>query len=396
MVAFLELLAQGKLDVEALITQRAQIEEAPAVYEELVSGVLSPLGIVLEYAPSDLPAKTLASTAGHSGPTPDAVGLIGTGSFAQRILIPALRQAGFSLASVGSAAGLSARDAANRFGFERFATPDEVVSDPEVGLVAIATRHSSHAQLSIAALDAGKHVFVEKPPCLKIDEFIALRDAVHRSGGPLSVGFNRRHAPLARALRDHVRRDGVPVEVLIRVNAGELPADHWLNDLEEGGGRLIGEGCHFVDLACWVVGLAPSRVAASISPSTGRQLAAGNAFRLTLEFSDRSVATIVYGVGGATGLPKEYVEAHAGGRSAILDDFRSLRLYEGRRCRRMRDRHADKGHCAQFVHLRQMLAGEETPEQPSPLETMAATFACLRSALTGQSVDPKLLTGEAA
>ena len=199
------------------------------------------------------------------------------------------------------------------------------------------------------------------------------------------MGFNRRHAPLARALRDHVAT-ARPLELLYRVNAGPLPSDHWLNDLEEGGGRLLGEGCHFVDFACWLVGGLPEHVSATLVADPGRPLAAAQSFTIVLDFADGSLATIAYTVCGSDRVGKEHVEAHAGGRTAVLDDFRAVELVGSGRTRRQRGRARDKGHTAQLIALRRRLEGGGEDQEPDPLDTMAVTLAALESGLTGCNV----------
>ena len=388
MGAVVDLVASGRLDVGSLIDERVPIEQATEAYERLLGkDGKTPLGIVLQYGETPQPPPRPRPAATEPSGDPSKAGVIGTGSFAQRILIPGLRRAGFALEAAASASGVSARSAADQFGFGRAATADEVIGDAGLGLVAIATRHSSHARLAADALGAGKAVFVEKPPCIDPADLPRLRDARDGSGRPLAVGFNRRHAPLARRLRDHVAGRGGPIELLFRVSAGVLPADHWLNDLEEGGGRLLGEGCHFVDFACWAVDALPERVSCTMRPDPGRPLAAAQRFSIGLEFADGSLATIAYLASGASDVGKEYVEAHAGGRSAVLDDFRSLDLY-GAGKDRSRGRTQDKGHDEQFRRLHAQLNGGEAPEGPDPLGTMAVTFAALRSAESGTAVSP--------
>jgi len=381
MQAFVDLLAAGRLDVSGLITERVPVEQAPAAYDRLASSTASPLGIVIEYAATALapaPPPRPASTA-VSGMT---VGVIGAGSFASRVLVPGLKAAGFQVVSVASASGLSAAGAVEHLPSARALRPPDVLEGP-ASLVAIATRHASHAELAIAALRAGKAVYVEKPPCLTADELVALRDVREASGRPLFVGFNRRHAPLTAALTEHVRKGGHPVEILIRVNAPALASGHWLNDPAEGGGRLLGEGCHFVDLASWIVGAAADRVSCVVRPRRGETAQTVQRFSLTLEYADDSVATIVYTDGGAPGLPKEYVEAHAAGRSAVLHDFRSLELHDGTKRRRLGSRHQDKGHRRQFVALREMLGDPAATPVLDPLGSMASTLAALAAAGEG-------------
>ncbi len=386
MEAFLRLVATGKLNVDALVSERIGIEDAPAAYDSLVDTDRSPLGILLTYDETPAPVSPeLRKLPPAGGANLRGVALIGAGSYAQRVLAPGLKSAGFTLSSVASASGLSARAAADRFGFRHAAGVEEALTDPDAGLVVIATRHASHAALSSAALQAGKAVFVEKPPCLTAAELGDLRAALTASGRPLIVGFNRRHAPLARAFRDHVREARLPFQLLYRVNAEPLPEQHWINDLSDGGGRLLGEGCHFVDFACWMAGAPPQRVSCVAAPEHDLPLAAAQRFAITLEFPDRSLATISYGTGTA-GVGKEHVEAHAGNRSALLDDYRTLTTYVGRRRQTRRSRSQDKGHAAQFAGLHSRLAAGAQPDPVPHLDTMEATLAALASARLGRPV----------
>jgi predicted dehydrogenase/threonine dehydrogenase-like Zn-dependent dehydrogenase len=377
LAAFVELLAEGRVVVDDLITARIAIEQAPEAYETLLNGSVSSLGLVLTYGPFEPPAAPERATRKPRpvGAAP-AAGVIGAGSFSQRVLVPALRDAGFSLALVASANGLSAKSAAERFRFSGAVTPDELLGADGLDAVCVASRHGSHASYSIRALERGLAVFVEKPPALSVPELDALRDAAR--GQVLQVGFNRRFAPLAVTMRDHIAHRQQPVELLYRVAAGRLADGHWLNDPDEGGGRLVGEGCHFVDFACWFIGALPSRVSASV-PGGSEQLSLGQRFSITLTFSDGSLATILYGSESAHGVGKEWVEAHSAGSSAVLDDYRRLALHGGRRSRTLRDRAQDKGHHAQFVAFRQALDGE-TVEGPDPLETMRVTLEALQQA----------------
>lgn len=387
--AFLEMLATGRVKVDDLISARYEVDRAPEAYERLLEEGGSPLGVLLEYEPTQ-PAAPVARAAAAALPSsPESVAVIGAGSFAQRVLIPGLRDSGFALTAVASGAGPSARAAAERFGFARTCEAEDALADPSVGSVVIATRHDSHARLAAAALRAGKAVFVEKPPCIDVDELTDLRAARDAAGLPLAVGFNRRHAPLAERLRAHVAEPGGPITVLFRVNAGPLKPDHWLNDLDEGGGRLIGEGCHFVDFVCWLAGDVPARVACQARPPAGAQLAAAQDFAITLDFADGSAGSIVYSARGATGLAKEYAEAHGSGRSATLDDFRKLVLHDGRRSESVRLRRSDKGHVEQLRKFRRQLHGEFTPMAPDPLDAMEVTLAALRAAETGTACSPR-------
>lgn len=381
MAAVVELVARGRLDVSSLITERISVDEAPAAYDRLASSAASPLGVVIEYAATSLEPSPAPRSRGAA--TNAKVGLIGAGSFASRVVLPGLQAAGLEVVLVASATGLSARGAVERLPAARAVRPEEVIEDGEASLVAIATRHASHAELSIRALRAGKAVYVEKPPCLSREELSELRRARDESGQPLFVGFNRRHAPLVDALKEHVASAGSPAQVVIRVNAGALPSGHWLNDVSDGGGRLLGEGCHFVDLASWIVGAAPQRVSCTVKPHAEETIQTAQRFLISLEFPDDSLATIVYTDAGASGLPKELIEVHAAGRSAVLDDFRSLELRDGTQRSRRGARSQDKGHRRQFARLHEALAGRPASATLDPLHTMAATLAALDAAVDG-------------
>ena len=380
MRSFVELTAAGRLDVKGLVTDRFSVEDAEAAYEALVAAQTSPLAMIITYGTTALsvaePILERKWTPTSSSPS---TGLIGTGNFAQGTVAPGLQRAGFRLTAVSSASGRSAHAVKDQFTVDRLLSPDEVVADPSIEVVAVVTRHATHATYAIAALKEGKAVFVEKPACLTWDELSELMD-VTAVGPPLLVGFNRRYAPLAGSMRDHIAGRGHPVEFLCRVNAGVLPEGHWLNDPDEGGGRLIGEGCHFIDFACWFVGALPRRVSTVMRAAPGKPFVAAESFSVTLDFEDGSLATLLYGSGGSSSLGKEYFEAHAGGRSAVLDDFMRLSTHEGRRKRITKGQGRDKGHGAQFRYFLELVRGTTSPQTPTTLDTMLVTLAALQSA----------------
>jgi polar amino acid transport system substrate-binding protein len=380
MAAIAELIAAGRLPVRELITARFPLEQAATAYERLSSEEHSPLGIVIEYGPAAAQSPPPNEARSLSG-DPGRASLIGAGSFAGRVIVPGLRAAGFSLDTVASASGVSARGLVEQAGEGEVGEPEQAIASG-AGLLVVATRHATHAELAERGLRAGKAVFVEKPPALDRPDLERLRAAREETGNLLAVGFNRRHAPLARQLREHVRAGGHPLQVLIRVAAGALPAGHWLNDPADGGGRLLGEGCHFVDLACWLVGGLPTSVRGMVQPLAGEAAAGAGRFTVSLGFAGGSVATILYADGNAAGVAKELVEAHGGGRSGQLDDFRRLRLFDGRSERKLGGRGQDKGHAAQFTDLRARLDGRETSDL-DPLATMEVTLMALESALEG-------------
>ncbi len=258
---------------------------------------------------------------------------------------------------MASATGVSAADVADRFGFERAAgSAEEILADESIGAVVIATRHSTHAALAAAGLRAGKAVFVEKPLALTEDELVDLEAAL-AEGGLLMVGFNRRFAPLVQRLREELH--GVTGRVVaVRVNAGPLPTEHWLHDPAEGGGRLLGEGCHFVDLLAHLAESEPISAHAVATPLADHPLECSDRLAAVLRFADGSVGSLVYAGDGDARLAKERVEAFGGGLSAVIDDFKRLELYRGGR-RSVVKQAQDKGHRAEIARFVAAAAGRE-------------------------------------
>jgi len=387
MGAVLDLIAGQRIDVEPLITQRVTIDDAPRAYADLVGQARSPLGIVLQYGES-LPAPPSPSVERNLD-TSLSAGVIGAGSFSQRVLIPSLRDAGFALTAIASAGGLSARSAGDRFQFRRTESVDGLLASSDVDIVVVASTHASHADYALAALLAGKDVFVEKPPALTYEQLDRLRFGLAGTGRLLRVGFNRRFAPLALELREAVIGDRAEsAEVLYRINAGPLAPDHWVNDIREGGGRLLGEGCHFVDFACWLLGDLPISVSATLGPVRDAAAASAGSFVISLAFTNGSVASILYGSSGSSRAGKEYVEVHSRGRSGVLDDFGALVVTDASGRSRSRTGTRDKGHRAQLREFASLLQGNAVSDELSPLDTMQVTLAALESGLTGRAINP--------
>ena len=265
------------------------------------------------------------------------------------MLLPALKRVpGVERVGIASGAGLSGATAGRKFGFQYAAANEqEILADPSINTVAILTRHVDHARQTVAALRAGKHVFCEKPLALTREQLAEIAAALQSSDRLLTVGYNRRFAPLALAMRAFLRATEAPLAVHYRVNAGVLPANHWLHDPEQGGGRLLGEACHFFDFVTFLIGALPVRVSAVGLPD-GDQYREDNVL-ISLEFADGSVGTVAYLACGDRSMPKERVEAFGGGRVAVLDDFRRLETYHAGRRRVQRTwLRQDKGHQAEW------------------------------------------------
>jgi predicted dehydrogenase len=344
--AVLDMMAEGRLDVRPLISHRSSIADASGAYELLTDGS-DVLGVLLDYADSETPlgAAETRSVVLRSQSAPSvaqagqaSVAFVGAGNYATAVLIPAFKAAGAGLRSVVSNRGVSGVHAGRKFGFESSTTDaGAAIADPGVNAVVITTRHDSHAALACAALAAGKHVFVEKPLALTLDELARIDGA--KAASPdrlLMVGFNRRFAPHTERMRQLLTHAAGPRAMVMTVNAGAVPPGHWTQDLSAGGGRILGEACHFIDLMRFFAG-APIREARAV-PVGGDDSAA-----ITLRFEDGSLGTINYVVNGHKTFPKERLEIFAGGRVLQLDNFRRLRGFGWPGFRSMNLWRQDKG-----------------------------------------------------
>lgn len=354
-----DLLAAGTLDVQPLVSAEYAVSDAAVAYGRITSGDAAAVGVLLSYPQSDPLRAPLRVWQPDVVPQlrPGQVGmvLVGSGQFARLMHIPNLRalQSEVIVRGVVSATGGSARQAAQALRAGS-ATTDfaAALALPGVDAVLIATRHNLHAAQCIQALRAGKHVFVEKPLGLDTSECRAVQVEAESAALLCAVGFNRRYSVLAIALKESLDKTVGPKQLSYRVNAGALPADHWLLNPAIGGGRLVGEGCHFFDLLCWLCGSEPVSVAAQSVGATADDVAC------TLKFLDGSVATFVYSALGDARAGKERIEVMAGGGLAILEDFKSL-VVSGMPGRSRRLRVADKGHRALLRHFLDAVRGRE-------------------------------------
>jgi len=325
--AVVELLADGKLNVKPLITHRFSIDQAPEAYEIITGKKKEPfLGVILTYEEKPTPAsRKVEFHPINVNPADMKLGVIGAGLYANATLLPVLKKIrNIELVGIASAGGLHAQHSGKKFGFA-YAASDEnqILNDPHINTVAILTRHDSHADLAIRALTSGKHVFIEKPMSVDDDQLEALTRQLEQSRGQLfMVGFNRRFAPLTVELSRFLADRTEPLHVHYRVNAGYIPAKHWVHDLVQGGGRIIGEGCHFVDFITFLVGAAPVGITARALPDSGKYRE--DNVSMTFTFPDGSIGVVDYLANGDKSFPKERVEVFCGERVAVLDDFRAL------------------------------------------------------------------------
>jgi predicted dehydrogenase/threonine dehydrogenase-like Zn-dependent dehydrogenase len=351
--AVLDMLAAGRLDVMPLVSHRFPIAEANRAYD-LVGGSGPSLGIVIEYPGIDItiaartvrlrpPASRAPESAKEGAP---AVSFIGSGHYATSTLIPAFRAAGATLRCVASGTGVTGLHAGLKFGFEETTTDvDRIFEDPAVAAVVIATRHDSHADLVCRALSARKHVYVEKPLALTLNQLSAVEqafEAASAGGVPpiLMIGFNRRFAPQVVKMKSLLDGTTGPKALIVTVNAGMIPAEHWTQIGTVGGGRIIGEACHFVDLLRF---LAASEIA-SVECTARMGSPTSDTISTSLRFADGSVGTIHYFANGSKSFPKERVEVFADGRVLQLDNYRKLTGFGWPRFRAMNLWRQDKGH----------------------------------------------------
>ncbi len=389
MDAFIRLLSDGKLDVKSLITHRFGIADAGAAYDVINSeGRGAFLGVLIVYpdqGEAERKLQLVKKTAlPKCSPKPVSLGVLGAGTFAMSTLLPAMKRVrGVRLVGICAGTGPHARMGAEKFGFNYCSTDEEaILHDPDVNTVVIATRHHLHVRQVLAALAEAKHVFCEKPLCLTETDLAEIvraysRQALRRSP-TLMVGFNRRFAPMAIRMKTFLKQAGGPFTMHYRVNAGFVPPDHWVNDAEQGGGRFLGEVCHFIDFVSFLADAHPVEVQASDVAASCQS--SGQNTLVQLEFADGSHATISYLVDGDRLYSKERVEVFGGGTVAVLEDFRRLELVRHGQRKTVGARfRQDKGHRAEVESFFDAI--RDGLESPIPFaDIVSTTLTTLRAA----------------
>lgn len=368
--AILDLMASGQLDVKPLITHRYAFEKAPEAYD-LLTQDKSALGILLKYEsdPAGRLQRQVSLQPGSVGfdALRPVVGFIGAGNYASRILIPAFKAAGAQLHTICTAGGVNGVIHGEKAGFAVASTDvDALLSDSVVNTVAIVTRHNSHARFVRKALDAGKHVFVEKPLAITHDELDEVKASYERAqqhgARHLMVGYNRRFSPQVQKMKSLLAPVREPKTFIMTMNAGAIPADHWTQDPSVGGGRIIGEACHFIDLMRFLAGCEITFVQARRMGDSPGVVVTEDKAVITLGFADGSFGTIHYLANGSASFPKERVEIFAAGRVLQLDNFRKLKGFGWPGFSRMNLWRQDKGQqaCA-AAFLKAVESGADTP-----------------------------------
>jgi predicted dehydrogenase/threonine dehydrogenase-like Zn-dependent dehydrogenase len=388
-----DLLSSRKLKVESLITHRFPIEQGVKAYEVITGKMKEPfLGVLLTYE-SD--KKQVASNKVEFPAIVNRkslvvnLGVLGAGLYANATLLPVIKDnKDFELVGIASSGGLHAQHSGKKFGFQ-YATSsdDEIINDPNINTVAILTRHDSHADLVIKALKAGKHVFVEKPLAINLEQLAKIEKQLRTTNHELLLtGFNRRFSPLAQSLNSQLATRNEPIYAHYRVNAGYIPLNHWTQDEKIGGGRIIGEACHFIDLITFLVGAPPISVTAHALPDTGKYRE--DNVSMSFIFPDGSLGIVDYLASGDKSFPKERLEVFCGGMIAVLDDYVSLTtVKDGRKkVERMAQDKGWKNEMATFAK-----AIHEGGEPPIPYEQLIgvtkSTFAAVEAIRQKRAID---------
>ncbi|MEO1525421.1 MAG: bi-domain-containing oxidoreductase [Planctomycetota bacterium] len=393
--AVLRLMGEGRLDVKSLISHRFGIDEAEQAYRLIEEHSEPYLGILLSYpettthtVPSSQRTIRLNEPAAGSNAKVQ-LGVIGAGNFARLVLLPAIAKSKkFRLKSIATSHGLSGTFAGSESGFENSTTDvDSLFDDSEIQALVSITRHNEHASHVLRALRANKHLFVEKPLCLTVDELTEIDTAVAESAASVTVGFNRRFSPAAVELKQFFHDCEEPLSVSFRFNAGDIPSDHWTQDELEGGGRIIGEACHAIDLASFLVGSQPVRVfAESVRNASPGAISDDRCF-ITLRHANGSISNIAYLAGGDRAFPKERIEVFGGGKVGVIDDFREITLCSKGKSKTSRMKR-NKGHEAEILAWAQSLSkGGRAPIDWEDLRaTTLASILAVRSLREGEPI----------
>ncbi len=333
MQAFLDGIARKSLDMQSLTTHQFNIQDAQQAYDLVTGKNTAPsLGILLNYPERNKGSERVMHRGQNAAPKAEVgLALVGAGSFAQSMLLPPLQSNKVSMIAVSTSTPANAHSVAKRYGFAVASTNGaEIIDRDDVNFVVCASPHSSHAAYVLRAIKAGKAVFVEKPLCISSDELLQIDEAVQQHQGRVMVGFNRRFSDPFVAIRKFFGERHDPMNMVYRVNAGFIPKTHWIQAPEQGG-RIIGEGCHFIDTMAFLCNALPTVVYAASTVSSNAQGVNHDNVSIAIHFSDGSVGTLIYTANGDGALPKEYCEVHCEQRSAIMDNFKSVQFYSGKK-----------------------------------------------------------------
>jgi predicted dehydrogenase/threonine dehydrogenase-like Zn-dependent dehydrogenase len=384
MQSFVDLLATERLDISPLISHIYELYDARKAYDMILARKESYSGILIQYDVSPKSSKKIEISRIKTSSSDVNVGLIGAGSFAQGSLLP--NMIGLcNFVGVATGRGNTARHVGEKYSFNYLAsTGEELIEDLNINTIFIATRHNLHAEYVIKSIRGNKHIFVEKPLAMSERELLDVKVAYQKMpGNHLMVGFNRRFSPAVKELKKIFVREQTK-SIIIRVNSGNMPVDHWVNDTEIGGGRIIGEACHFIDLAMF---LADSPIVSVSADSMDDPNKLNNTVVINLKMENGSVASINYLSNGSKDLPKEHIEVFCGGMVVQIDDFKSLKIF-GKKSKVFKYKRQDKGHAAGVLSFLKSI--KEGLECPIPFNesylSMLATFKVNQSLMENRKI----------
>jgi len=391
MESFLDLLARKRINLKPLTTHVIDISEAEKAYDIILGKVKEHhIGILLKYSENENKSRS-AINISNKPLSAINTGFIGAGSFAQSYLIPNVKSSGGSLDGVVTSRGITAKNVANKFGFN-FCSSDvnDVLSNEKVNTVFIATPHSSHASLVLESLKAGKNVFVEKPLAINLEELENVIETKKKHNQPLMVGFNRRFAPVSESIKKEFHNIGEPMVVNIRINAGFIPKDNWLQQKDTGAGRIIGEMCHFIDLMQYFTNSEPVKVFAECISSNNDKITPADNIAIVIKFKDGSVGNLTYLANGDKGMSKELIEVFSGSKIGVINDFRDGLIYKRGKATKLKS--SGKGHKEEVVaFINALKSGNESPISfRSICLTTLTTFKIHDSLFTGMPQDIQL------
>ena len=388
MEAFLDLLSRKVINIRSLITHVFDINEAEKAYALILGKINEPhIGILLRYSENDLKQQTLITIKQDAIKKINA-GFIGAGSFAQSYLIPNVKATGASLDGVVTSRGITSKNVANKFKFNYCSTDaDDILLNKEVNTVFIATPHSSHAEFIIKALENNKNIFVEKPLALNMDQLHSVMEAESKYNKPIMIGFNRRFASISETIKKEFENLAEPLVINIRVNAGLIPKEHWIQQDAVGGGRIIGEMCHFIDLMEYFTDDEPIKVYAESISTLNDKISPEDNISIIVKFKNGSVGNLTYLANGDKAMPKENIEVFGAGNIGVINDFKEGTLYKNGKAHKLR--YSGKGHKEEIaIFLNNLQVGKGSPISfRSICITTLTTFKILDSLHTGLPQD---------
>lgn len=384
MESFLKLLSKGTIDMKPLITHVFGITEAEKAYDLVLGKAKEPhIGILLKYDNNKNKVKTLFEV--DSSPLSEInVGFIGAGSFAQSYLVPNVKSNKGSLDTVVTTRGITAKNVAQKFGFNKASSdPSDVYKNSEINTIFIATPHNSHAKYVIDGIESGKHIFVEKPLAMNYQELDKVKEAYEKGNSKLMVGFNRRFSPIVKEIKKRFEGANEPKIINMRINAGFIPKDHWTQLENVGGGRIVGEMCHFIDLMQYFTEAKPISVFADCMNTTNTLIKPDDNISVVVKFDDGSVGNLIYVANGDKSLPKEYIEVFCAGNVGIINDFRNGVFHRNNKVEKLK--FSGKGHKQEVnAFMNALLSKNDSPISfESIYNTTLVTFKIQDSLATG-------------